>query len=120
MRILLLILTLAFASFAAVPLVADAQPTAPARPPRAPAAGQPGQPATVKATVVTKYPHGDRVESKGKGMALLFWMFAAASVGGALFVVTRRNLIAAGWARRSRGLGESSRRGRNPPPALRR
>ena len=28
-------------------------------------------------------------------MALLFWAFAAASVGGALFVVTRRNLIAA-------------------------
>jgi NADH-quinone oxidoreductase subunit J len=49
----------------------------------------------VKATVVKKYPHGDRVESKGKGMALLFWMFAAASIGGALFVVTRKNLIAA-------------------------
>ena len=28
-------------------------------------------------------------------MALLFWAFAAATVGGALFVVTRRNLIAA-------------------------
>ena len=34
-------------------------------------------------------------ESQGKGMALLFWAFAAASVGGALFVITRRNLIAA-------------------------
>ena len=28
-------------------------------------------------------------------MALLFWAFAAATVGGALFVITRRNLIAA-------------------------
>ncbi len=46
--------------------------------------------------VVTKrYPHGDRIESSGKGMALMFWAFAAAAVGGALFVVTRRNLIAA-------------------------
>ncbi len=49
-----------------------------------------------KAARITKRsPHGDRVESQGKGMALLFWAFAAASVGGALFVVTRRNLIAA-------------------------
>ncbi len=30
-----------------------------------------------------------------KGMALLFWAFAAAAVGGALFVITRKNLIAA-------------------------
>lgn len=49
-----------------------------------------------KAARITKRsPHDDRVESQGKGMALLFWAFAAASVGGALFVVTRRNLIAA-------------------------
>ena len=40
-------------------------------------------------------PHLDQVESTGKGMALLFWAFAAAAVGGALFVITRRNLIAA-------------------------
>ena len=44
---------------------------------------------------VTRSPHGDRVESHGAGMALLFWAFAAASIGGALFVVTRRNLIVA-------------------------
>lgn len=53
---------------------------------------------TQKAEPATTYtPHLDRVETpKGnKGMALLFWAFAAASVGGALFVVTRRNLIAA-------------------------
>ena len=49
-----------------------------------------------KAVKITKRsPHDDRVESSGKGMALLFWAFAAASVGGALFVITRRNLIAA-------------------------
>jgi NADH-quinone oxidoreductase subunit J len=53
------------------------------------------QPGAAKASVVKKYPHNDRVEGSGKGMALLFWAFAAASVGGALFVVTRRNLIAA-------------------------
>lgn len=44
-------------------------------------------------------PHGDRMEntpsSKQPGMALLFWGFAAATIGGALFVITRRNLIAA-------------------------
>ena len=41
------------------------------------------------------YPHQDRVEGSGKGMALLFWAFAAAVIGGALFVVTRKNMIAA-------------------------
>jgi NADH-quinone oxidoreductase subunit J len=40
-------------------------------------------------------PHLDEIESTGKGTALLFWAFALAAVGGALFVVTRRNLIAA-------------------------
>ncbi len=40
-------------------------------------------------------PHSDRIESQGTGIALLFWAFALATVGGALFVVTRRNLIAA-------------------------
>ena len=43
----------------------------------------------------TASPHDDVVQSSGKGMALLFWAFAAATIGGALFVVTRRNLIAA-------------------------
>jgi NADH-quinone oxidoreductase subunit J len=44
-------------------------------------------------------PHMDKYEakpsSKQPGLALLFWVFAAATIGGALFVVTRRNLIAA-------------------------
>ncbi|MBV8756446.1 MAG: NADH-quinone oxidoreductase subunit J [Deltaproteobacteria bacterium] len=49
----------------------------------------------VTATVIKHAPHLDTIESTGKGMALFFWVFAAVSVGGALFVVTRRNLIAA-------------------------
>src|SRR5262245_35433628 len=80
---LVILLTLAFAAFA--PTVAAAQPVAAA------AAAQP----TVRASVVKRNPHGDRIESKDRGMALLFWGFAAATIGGALFVVTRRNLIAA-------------------------
>lgn len=83
--VLLLGLVLSFGAASAVaPSIAEAQP--------APTAARPPG---VRANVVKKYPHGDRVESKDKGMALLFWLFAAASVGGALFVVTRRNLIAA-------------------------
>ena len=49
----------------------------------------------VTATVIKTAPHLDIVESNGKGMALFFWLFALISVGGALFVITRRNLIAA-------------------------
>jgi NADH-quinone oxidoreductase subunit J len=48
-----------------------------------------------KAILGVTYSHTDLVESSGKGTAALFWIFALASVGGALFVVTRRNLIAA-------------------------
>lgn len=43
----------------------------------------------------TTYEHGDLSGSSGKGMALVFWGFAFATVLGALFVVTRRNLITA-------------------------
>jgi len=49
----------------------------------------------VTAQVVKHAPHFDIVESPGKGMALLFWLFALICVGGAVFVITRRNLIAA-------------------------
>jgi len=45
--------------------------------------------------LATSYAHTDLSGSAGKGMAALFWAFALASVAGALFVVTRRNLIAA-------------------------
>jgi NADH-quinone oxidoreductase subunit J len=41
------------------------------------------------------YSHSDVTVSSGKGMAVLFWAFALASVVGSLFVITRRNLIAA-------------------------
>jgi NADH-quinone oxidoreductase subunit J len=41
------------------------------------------------------YQHSDLTGSSGKGLALLFWVFALISVVGALFVISRRNLIAA-------------------------
>jgi NADH-quinone oxidoreductase subunit J len=41
------------------------------------------------------YQHLDLTASSGKAMALLFWAFALISVVGALFVISRRNLIAA-------------------------
>ncbi len=83
MRILILIVTamLGFGAFQAATAVADPIPA------------QQGN--RTAAILVKRSPHGDRVESKDKGMALLFWAFAAASVGGALFVISRRNLIAA-------------------------
>jgi NADH-quinone oxidoreductase subunit J len=37
----------------------------------------------------------DRTHGSGKGMAALFWLFALGTVGGSIFVITRRNLIAA-------------------------
>lgn len=49
----------------------------------------------VTATVIKTAPHLDTIESTGKGMALFFWLFALISVGGAVFVITRKNLIAA-------------------------
>jgi NADH-quinone oxidoreductase subunit J len=49
----------------------------------------------VTAQVIKHAPHFDTVESPSKAMAVLFWLFAAMTIGGALFVVTRRNLIAA-------------------------
>jgi NADH-quinone oxidoreductase subunit J len=51
--------------------------------------------APVTAQVIKHAPHLDIVESPSTAMALLFWLFAAMTIGGALFVVTRRNLIAA-------------------------
>jgi len=41
------------------------------------------------------YTHNDLVASSSKSLALMFWLFAFATVGGAVFVVSRRNLIAA-------------------------
>jgi len=78
MKSLLVALALVFG--VAAPAVVSAQPTAP-------------QGQVVHATI--QHPHGDIVESHGQGMALLFWAFAAVSIAGALFVISRRNLIAA-------------------------
>jgi len=41
------------------------------------------------------YAHSDLSGSSTKAMALVFWIFALVSVGGAVFVITRKNLIAA-------------------------
>lgn len=81
MRFVVILLT-AMLSFGVAHSVAQAQPA----------------PARVQTQTAVQYdPHMDRVQTApgSKGMALLFWAFAAATVGGALFVVTRRNLIAA-------------------------
>jgi NADH-quinone oxidoreductase subunit J len=61
------------------------------------------QPARAGVTAMDpKKVHADVVESPlegGKphhrGLALMFWAFAATTIGGALFVITRRNLIVA-------------------------
>ena len=84
MRLLILITSAVLAWSVAAPALASADPI-PAQ------AG----PAHQRINIVKHSPHDDRVESKSTGMVLLFWAFALASVGGALFVITRRNLIAA-------------------------
>ncbi len=84
-----------FFCLAAFVLPAFAQQPAPVMPNPHPAAPvvQPVQGGV--AMVTEAHPHKDVVEGHDKGMALLFWAFAAVMIGGALFVVTRRNLIAA-------------------------
>jgi len=87
MRVLLLILTMlltlgAVDAFAPSLAIADPIP--------AQAVNKP-----TRVNITKRSPHSDKIESKDTGMALLFWGFAAATLGGALFVVTRRNLIAA-------------------------
>lgn len=90
MKLLALLIGLCVLSVA-VPAIVHAQPAPTAeRPPNAQDTGQPG-----RTIVVKQHPHDDIVESHGRGMALLFWMFAAATIGGAVFAVSRRNLIAA-------------------------
>lgn len=93
MKVLLIVL--AFVIAVVAPLsIAGAQPT--------PVNGAPpvrvvekGDAKVQRALPSVVHPHSDIVESNGKGMALLFWAFALACIVGALFVVTRRNLIAA-------------------------
>ena len=69
--------------------VAYAQP----EPERAPAAEQHVSKAPAVPGITT--PATDVDTGSGTGMALLFWVFAGLAVGGSLFVITRRNLIAA-------------------------
>ena len=90
MKAILIVLTALAVAFGAAG-VAAAQP-----------APEPAAPGYVQRTtpgpgvhVYKAAPHLDTVQSNGEGMALLFWAFAAIAVGGALFVISRRNLIAA-------------------------
>ncbi|MBL0220453.1 MAG: NADH-quinone oxidoreductase subunit J [Myxococcales bacterium] len=85
---LLIIITSVVLAWGAIDAIAPSLAVADAIPAQAEGGRQ-------RINIVKRSPHSDRIESKDKGMALLFWAFAAASVGGALFVITRRNLIAA-------------------------
>jgi NADH-quinone oxidoreductase subunit J len=69
---------------------------APSRPPPG-AELAPGKLEIVPASAETPKPPADRdrTEGSGKGMALLFWLFAGITIAGSIFVITRRNLIAA-------------------------
>jgi len=79
-------LLVAFAMALGAPAIATAQPA-----PQAQHFGdvRTGPPAA------SYSPHDDIVDGHGMGMALLFWAFAIATVVGAIFVISRRNLIAA-------------------------
>lgn len=66
-------------------VVAPARPAAPA------VAAKPDPNAKTSTTSI----HGDTTQGNSPLMALLFWAFAAVCVGGAMFVVTRANLITA-------------------------
>ncbi len=95
---------IAFFAVVALALIGHA-PTVAAQP------GQPGQPGVVQPQIIDpaaaqparpriqifqiEQPDRDQTEGSGTGMAILFWLFAFGTIGGALFVITRRNLIAA-------------------------
>ncbi|HEY4179654.1 MAG TPA: NADH-quinone oxidoreductase subunit J [Kofleriaceae bacterium] len=89
MRIVILIMT-AVLSFGAFVAAASFTPAA-----YADAIPESKIDAASRAKVQERSPHDDLIQSSGKGMALMFWLFAAMTIGGALFVVTRRNLITA-------------------------
>ncbi len=59
-----------------------------AKPAAAPAAGTP-------APRIEDPRARDVINSNGPAMAVLFWIFALGMIGGAIFVITRRNMIAA-------------------------
>ena len=84
MRLLALLIGLGLVLGVATPALVHAQPVPSAK----------ADPAAAQLPSIV-HPHDDVIESHGKGMAILFWIFAAATIGGAVFVITRRNLIAA-------------------------
>lgn len=86
---LLIIITSVVLAWSAASAIAPSLAVADAIP------AQQGGTAKTRVSGVMRTPHSDRVASNGKGMALLFWAFAAATIGGALFVISRRNLVAA-------------------------
>jgi len=93
MRAFLIVLALAL-GFGGV-AIADEIPPARAGAPTVAPPGAPGVDGTLAPAVVKAPKDRDRTEGKGTGMALLFWACALGTVGGAIFVITRRNMIAA-------------------------
>jgi NADH-quinone oxidoreductase subunit J len=85
-RRLLVILTLLVGVVIVSGAIAHAQPTPP-----------PGAKIVIvpPATPGVSTPATDVDTGSGSGMALLFWVFAGVCVAGSVFVITRRNLIAA-------------------------
>ena len=75
------------------PALAQPAPAAQRRPRRRHRAG--AGPGIVDPSASSAAARRHRRVARQAGMALLFWAFAAATIGGALFVITRRNLIAA-------------------------
>jgi NADH-quinone oxidoreductase subunit J len=66
--------------------------------PGQPAPGAPGAPGAGSAAPYQPHNHGDVTTGTAKQkplLAIAFWVFALITVGGAVFVITRRNLIAA-------------------------
>jgi NADH:ubiquinone oxidoreductase subunit 6 (subunit J) len=95
-KYVLVILAIAFGTISIAHAQAPAPAPAPTAEPAAPTAP------TITRTLVTptgvpgvSTPATDVDTGSGSGMALLFWTFAAVAVFGSIFVITRRNLIAA-------------------------
>ncbi|HEY0254227.1 MAG TPA: hypothetical protein VGC41_22015, partial [Kofleriaceae bacterium] len=80
MKILLLVMTLFVGVLA--PTIASAQP---AGVPTRIVEKNDASNKVVRTLPSVVHPHSDIVESNGKGMALLFWVFAVVCIVGALF-----------------------------------
>src|SRR5690606_2351044 len=94
------LVAIAFLSIVLLALVgrtptADAQPAAqPGIRVIDPAAAQPApdRPTPKVIGVGSDRAHRDKTQGSGTGMAILFWAFALGTIGGSIFVITRRNL----------------------------